>query len=89
MHSNTSIRPEGLLRLRDILGQRATAKRPAVPALIPVSASTWWRGVKSGRYPKPVRISESTTAWRASDVLRLIDEAVAASGGAADQGGAP
>jgi len=30
-------------------------------------------GVRSGRYPKPVKLGPRTTCWRASDILALID----------------
>ena len=40
--------------------------------LFPVSKSTWWAGVKSGRYPQPVKLSERVTAWKKSDIDRLI-----------------
>lgn len=45
---------------------------PAVLAVIPISKSTWWAGVKSGRYPKPVKLGERMTAWRAEDISALI-----------------
>jgi predicted DNA-binding transcriptional regulator AlpA len=38
---------------------------------IPVSKSTWWAGVKSGRYPQGVKISSKCTAWRVKDILTL------------------
>ncbi len=44
--------------------------------LIPVSKSTWWAGVKSGRYPQPVRtLGARITAWRAEDIRALIKQA--------------
>lgn len=45
---------------------------PRVLALIPVSRSTWWQGVKSGRYPKPVKLGPRITAWRIEDIRALI-----------------
>lgn len=45
----------GYFRLHQITGRPARNGHPAIPALIPVSRSTWWAGVKSGRYPQPVR----------------------------------
>jgi len=48
------------------------ARLPQVLAAIPVSRSTWWAGVKSGRYPKPVKLGPRTTAWRVSDIRALI-----------------
>ncbi|MCL2790974.1 MAG: AlpA family phage regulatory protein [Desulfobulbus sp.] len=45
-----------------------------MPALIPVSKSTWWAGVKSGRYPCPVKLGPRITAWRVEDIRRLIQD---------------
>jgi hypothetical protein len=39
----------GYLRLHQIIGRPARNGRPAIAAIIPVSRSTWWAGVKSGR----------------------------------------
>ena len=46
---------------------------PQVLALIPVSKSAWWVGIKEGRFPAPVKVSARTTAWRAEDINTLID----------------
>jgi len=36
--------------------------------VIPFSASTLWRKVKTGEFPKPIRVSSHITAWRMGDV---------------------
>ncbi|WP_251360179.1 AlpA family transcriptional regulator [Kangiella sp. TOML190] len=46
---------------------------PQVLALIPVSRSTWWHGVKTGRFPASVKIGPNTTAWRAEDIRELLE----------------
>jgi len=46
---------------------------PAVLALFPVSKSTWWNGVKDGKFPAPVKLTERTTAWRVEDIRKLIE----------------
>lgn len=46
---------------------------PEVLKLFPVSKSTWWAGVKSGKYPKPVKLSKNITAWRVQDIINLIE----------------
>ena len=70
-----SILPEtGFLRLPQIVGD--SKAQPPVPALIPVSRSTWWAGVKSGRYPRPVKLGPRITAWRVEDIRRLIQDTV-------------
>lgn len=80
MQSAPTLPATGFLRLKDIVGApavAATADRPAVPAvpaIIPVSASTWWAGVRSGRYPQPTRsLGTRITAWRVEDIRALID----------------
>ncbi|OGR35563.1 MAG: transcriptional regulator [Desulfovibrionales bacterium GWA2_65_9] len=40
---------------------------------IPVARSTWWKGVKEGRFPAPVKLGPRTTAWRVEDIRALIE----------------
>jgi len=63
----------GYLRLLQIIGRKPTNDDPGIPALFPVSASTWWAGVRSGRFPKPVKLGERITAWRVEDIRALIE----------------
>ena len=66
----------GYLRLAQIVGKPATDFAPAIPAIIPVSKSTWWAGVRTGRYPKPTRaLGDRITAWRVEDIRALIERA--------------
>lgn len=44
---------------------------PQVLAIIPVSRATWYAGVKSGRYPAPVKIGLRAAAWRLSEINML------------------
>ena len=37
------------------------------------SATTLWRKVKQGSFPKPVKLSERVTAWRAEEVHAWIN----------------
>lgn len=55
------------LRLSSIVGDRKTG----TPGMLPMAASTWWAGVKSGRYPAPVKLGPRITAWRLEDVLAV------------------
>lgn len=54
----------GFLRLRSIIA-------PQGP--LPISRSTWFRGIAEGRYPKPVRLGPNTSAWREKDIRELIE----------------
>ena len=49
---------------------------PPIPAIIPVSKSTWWAGVKAGRFPAPVQLGPRITAWRVEDIRALIERTV-------------
>ena len=44
---------------------------PEVLKLIPVSRSTWYDGMKDGRYPSPVKLGPRAVAWKSSDILAL------------------
>jgi len=46
---------------------------PDVLKMYPVSKSTWWLGVKQGRFPKSVKLGPRTTAWKVEDIISLIE----------------
>ncbi len=52
---------DGLLRIKQVL------------LFVPVSRSGWWQGVKEGRYPKPLKLSQRVTVWKVADIRRLVD----------------
>lgn len=58
--SPESIPEVGFIRLPDIL------------AIYPISRSAWWEGVRTGHYPKAVKLSARCTAWRVEDIRALI-----------------
>ncbi len=67
-----SLPQTGFLRLPQIIGDpKAT---PPIPPIIPVKKSCWWDGVKTGRFPKPVKLGRCTM-WRVEDIRELIKSA--------------
>lgn len=50
------------LRMKDLL------------VYLTLSQSTIWRGVRAGTFPKPVKLSESITAWRTADVRKWMQK---------------
>ncbi len=58
----------GFLRIWQIVGNPKTN----TPALLPIGRTSFLNGVKSGKYPKPVKLGERTTAWRVEDIKALI-----------------
>ena len=66
--STADLPKTGFLRLPSIIA-------PNGP--IPVSKSTWWAGIKTGRYPKPVKLGPRITAWRVEDIRSIIENGIA------------
>lgn len=64
MSDNPAFPQTGLVRLSQILSPRGP---------IPVSKSTWWQGVKDGRFPKPQKLGPRTTVWKAEDIRALFE----------------
>ncbi|MGZ4958713.1 MAG: helix-turn-helix transcriptional regulator [Methylomonas sp.] len=68
------IRPQlpetGFLRLKQIVGDPKA--EPPIPAILPISRTSFLNGVKSGKYPKSIKLGERTTAWRVEDIRELI-----------------
>jgi prophage regulatory protein len=69
-YTSNTLPDEGLLRISQIIGDPNA--EPPIPAVIPVSKSSWWAGCKSGRYPAPIKLGPRTTAWRVADIRALI-----------------
>lgn len=55
----------GFVRLSQILA-------PTGP--IPVSKSTWWKGVKESRFPQPQKLGPRTTVWKVEDIRALFED---------------
>lgn len=53
---------EGFVRLEQVL------------AVIPVSRSTWFRGIQQGRYPKPVKLGLRASGWRVEDIRDIMNQ---------------
>ncbi len=64
MAAQNQLPQTGFLRLPSIIA-------PHGP--IPVSKSTWWAGIKTGRYPKPDKLSARISAWRVEDIRTFIE----------------
>lgn len=57
-----SIPEFGFLRLDDVL------------RIIPVSKTTWYNGIRSGRFPKGIRLSQNIVVWRVEDIRNLVKQ---------------
>ena len=56
------------------LPETGFVRLPVILKIFPIGKSTWWQGVKDGKYPKPVKLSDRITAWKVEDIKSLIDQ---------------
>jgi len=62
MQPSTNTLPiDGYLRIGQVL------------KLVPVSRSSWYYGIKDGRFPKPHKIGPRTSVWKVEDIRKLIE----------------
>lgn len=66
--SNTETKQFRYYRLPEIIGDR----KKGIVGIIPICKAAWYKGIKAGRYPKQVKLSERTSAWRSTDIDALI-----------------
>ncbi len=45
---------------------------PQVLAVLPIGKSSWWAGIKAGKYPQGVKIGPKTTAWTVESIRNLL-----------------
>jgi predicted DNA-binding transcriptional regulator AlpA len=60
-HITKQIPEIGFIKLAQVLG------------LIPLGRTSWLNGVKSGKYPKPVKIGARSVAWKVEDIRALVE----------------
>lgn len=62
------------LRLAEIIGKPATGDEPAILPLVPVSKTTWYQGIKDGRFPKPCRcLGTHISVWHSDGIHALLN----------------
>ena len=59
---------EQLFKLSKILGN----PKKGVEPIVPVSRSTWYKGVAEGRFPQGIKLGARSIAWRASDIAAIV-----------------
>jgi prophage regulatory protein len=56
------------------LSQSAYIRLPEILNLLPIGRSTWWQWVATGKAPKGIKLGAKTTAWKLSDIQKLLDD---------------
>lgn len=54
------------------LPETGFVRLPTILKVIPISKTTWWLGVKTGRFPKPTKLGRKIAAWKVEDIKALI-----------------
>ena len=52
-------------------------RKPQVLARTGIPKSSWDRGVRQGRYPKPIKIGVRAIAWTSTSINKLIEDLTA------------
>jgi prophage regulatory protein len=68
----------------ELCGACRFLRLPQVLEILPISKSTWWKGVKEGRFPKPIKLTERTSAWVLEDIEDLCNKLITAGIGERD-----
>lgn len=55
-------KPIGLMRVDEVLD------------VLKIGRTSLYRGMREGKYPKPLRLGLRTRRWRASDIFAVIDD---------------
>lgn len=69
MGTTLTLPETGFVRLPQIIGDR----KRGIPGVLPVGRTSFLNGVKSGKYPQSVKLSERTVGWRVEDIRALLE----------------
>lgn len=47
---------------------------PVVLRVLDIGKTTWWCGVREGKFPKPIKIGTRTARWNVKDIRALIEK---------------
>ncbi len=51
--------------------------------VVPYSATTIWRLCRSGKFPRPIKVTPGITAWKVGDIRAYLDDVAKVSEGGA------
>ena len=60
-------------KLTNIPAESRLLRLSEVLEMVPISKSSWWVGVKTGRYPQSIKLGPRTTCWRLSDIRAIAE----------------
>lgn len=57
-----------MYRIAEIIGDR----KRKIKGVLPMGRTSWYKGIKDGIYPAPVKLSERSVAWKSEDIEALL-----------------
>lgn len=55
------------------LPQEGFVRLPQVLHVLGIGKTTFWEGIKTGRFPAPVKLGPRTSVWKVEDIRNLIN----------------
>jgi len=59
-------------RLTTPLPQEGFVRLPQVLHVLGIGKTTFWEGIKTGRFPAPIKLGPRTSVWKVEDIRSLI-----------------
>lgn len=56
------------------LPETGFVRLPSILAVLPISRTAFLNGVKSGKYPRPIKPTPRTSMWDVASIRRVLDE---------------
>ncbi|MEQ1870681.1 MAG: AlpA family phage regulatory protein [Vicinamibacterales bacterium] len=68
------MRPESSLHHTslDVLPEVGFVRLPQILRVLPIGKSTWWAGVRIGKFPAPIKLGARVSVWRVQDIRALL-----------------
>lgn len=68
---NHKLPPEGFVRVNQLCNHNGER------GILSISKSTFWAGVRGGRFPRPVKLGKRTSCWSVVDIRRILNSEAA------------
>ncbi len=70
----SSLPDDATLNIQEVVKNPTKNKNiQAVRPVFPIARSTWYEGIKSGRFPKPIDLGNGLNVWRVKDIKAVVN----------------
>lgn len=79
----------GNVEFRSDLPSEGFVRLPVVLRVLGIGKTSWWNGIRAGKFPKPTKeFGRKTACWHVDDIRALIARCKAAAGNDSTEGAA-